>query len=171
MKIFLIAILLFSIIYSGCSDSSLNEPGPENKWYVKGNVVFGLKDSVSFEEILDTLFSFGKIHQVIFSTTKFSSEYPEELWKYRFVDTANTTIKFDTLNEIWNINLWVRGFNEDDAADWHNMHNQLNLQPTLTYLAYGQLYVDIGSEEYWIRKLLETDLFRWVGYNYLFEHH
>ena len=67
MKTSILILVLLSFIYFGCD--SVNEV--KSRKYVEGDVSFGLNNNVSFEEMIDTVFNFGKIYQIKFHTNKY----------------------------------------------------------------------------------------------------
>ena len=167
-------IVSIPFIFLGCNDSS-NEPQLDEKDYVKGDVSFGLKNTVSFEEMLDTVFSFGEIYQIVFNTAKYSTKFPKDsleyiksnIAQYDFIDTSLTLIKYEDNQNQWLFYLWIRGFNETNVSDWYTLRNQFDMLPIQTYSLYGLLKVEEGKESYWINQLKGTGLFEWVDYNYI----
>lgn len=170
MKTFILTLVLLPFIFYGCD--SVNES--ESRKYVEGDVSFTPNDDVSFEKLIDTVFTFGTIYQIKFTANK-SSSLPKDslnyinssLSHYNFIDTSVTNVTYDSIQTKWEIHLWIRGFCEENIPDWYNLQNQLNLQPVPTYFGYGLLKVEPGKEKYWINKLLDSGLCDWADYNYI----
>jgi hypothetical protein len=162
-----------SFILFSCTDTS-TEPTQENKTFIEGNVGFGLNDSISFEQLIDTIYSFGKVYKIDIVTIQYTTELSKDslqfikdhLIAYTFIDSA-TTLKYDDSKSEWLINFWIFNFRENNIFDWFQLLQDLQLNHKVYSFQVGLLEVEPGKEKYWIDELLKINLFRWVDYNYI----
>ena len=176
-KLFQILIFL-PIIFFGCSETT-NEPKMNDNFYVKGEVVFGMKPSIELEQVLITIFSIGEIKQIDFNLYQSSDLFPAYsldyiksiLSNYNFFDTTLTYYFYPAANNRWEFNFFTKDFKLEYLTEWENLRNQLNLYITPGITEFGLLKIDEGKETYWINKLRETDVFEWVDYNHVVSGH
>jgi hypothetical protein len=162
--------MIISLIFSGCDSS--NEPQTND--FIKGDVSFGLKSSVTFEQMIDNVFTIEEIHKIKVGLRNSSTQFPEDslhfiestFYQLNFIDTALTTIRYSDDNK-WLLYLGIRGFSENNIVQWYDLKNQFNMNPTSPYNIYGLFKVEEGKESYCINRLKETGLFDWLDYNYV----
>ena len=172
MRIFIQIIILSSLVFWGCNDTS-NEPQSNNNEYVKGDVSFLLKTTVDFQEMIDAVFPLGEINAIKINLYESSGAFPQDslqylksiFAQYPFIDTTLTSIKFVNEENHWEFFLWIRDFKENNIPDWSTLKNQLNMIPLSNLKAYGLFKIEEGKESYWINLLKNTNLFEWVDYN------
>ena len=170
MKTLFQIIIIVALIFSGCDSS--NEPQTND--FIKGDVSFGLKPSVTFEQMIDNVFTIEEIQKIKAGLYNSSTQFPEDslhfiestFYQLDFIDTTLTTIKYSEDNK-WLLNLGIRGFSENNIVQWYDLKSQFNMNPTSSYSIYGLFKVEEGKESYCINRLKETGLFDWLDYNYV----
>jgi len=170
MKKLIQMVVFLSFMFFGCSDSS-NEPQLNYGDFVKGVVEFKIKNSVSFEQMIDTVFSIAEVYQMEINLYYYSAEFPEDslqyiqtsFERYNFIGTS-PFIEYDDNQNLWSFYLWIRGFKEENISQWYALKSQFNMFPIPTYALLGLLKVEEGKESYWINQLKGTGLFEWVHY-------
>lgn len=179
MKVYKFKLQLFtccflSLLLMSCEDSITIKP-TTNDEYIKGDVSFLLKDSVDFNQMIDTVFTLGEIYQIEITLYETSEVLPQDslqhiksiFTQYPFIDTALTTFKYDENIMKWKFSLWIRGFNESNISEWEYLENYFNMIPVQNIKPYGLIKVEVGKENYWIDMLKNTNIFEWVDYNYI----
>mgnify|MGYP001248672416 CR=1 FL=1 len=172
MKSLIQIVLMISLPFVFFSCDSSNEPQTND--FIKGDVSFGLKSSVTFEQIIDNVFTIEEIQTIKAGLYNSSTQFPEDslhfiestFYQLDFIDTALTTIKYSDNNN-WLLNIGIRGFNENNIVKWYDLQSQFNMNPISTYKIYGLFKVEEGKESYCIDRLKETGLFDWLDYNYV----
>ena len=169
MKI--IPLILFITLLIGCSNK--DQQNPLVLEYVPGDVIIGLKQNVSLEEVADYILSFKNIS--IYNIVSF--EYYSSLPKER-MDSLKSTLEakpyiysgdlrdsyVDSLSKI-KIDLWIVNFGIDARKDWAITKEQF----LLTHIPYpyqaGLLKVEYGKEVEWVHILSQSNLFSFVELN------
>jgi hypothetical protein len=177
MKIILFVFL--TIILTGCYyDRGINVPYPEsnthNKFsnassqqYVPGEIIFWMKDSVSFEQFADTIYSLNNISIDNVTGLQYTSDLSHD--SAQTIDSVlksksfiyNIKVTASTLGNSNNIlvDFGISNFNQNNLIDWNTLIARFKLLHSPSNSQIGLLTVPIGQEKKWINNLLRTDLF------------
>jgi len=176
MKI--ISLVLLIIFLSGCSkNNNSNITGPENPTlnYAQGEVSFGLKDSVSLEEVANYIYSFNNISigEIVFF--QYYSNFPHDsiqsikssLESKNYINSETLTITYDNNESRIVVKFWIKNFRKDDIKNWELLKTQFHLVHLPNEYQSGLLIIPIGKEKEWVNILSNSNLFRFVELNYI----
>ncbi|VAX27520.1 hypothetical protein MNBD_IGNAVI01-1402 [hydrothermal vent metagenome] len=170
----LVSFLIVLCIFISCSDDkdiTSYESQPIN--YVQGQVVFGLKDSVTLINIADYIYSLDNISIIEIVSFQYISSLPIDS-----IQIINTT--FESKSYIWEgttrtsyidnetkifVEFWIKDFTEEDIMDWKLLKERFQLNHSPYYFQSGVLNVEVGKEKEWVSNLSNLDLFRYVELN------
>lgn len=174
MKIIL--FLIFVTIISGCSNfNNSNIIGPINhpNDYVKGDVVFGLRDSVSLTNFANYIYSFKNISIKEITFLQYYSNFPHDsLEAIRSALEAKNYIKPNKVNVFYKsaesrivAEFWINSFSKDEIKDWTLLKSHFHLIHIPNKYQSGLLKTPVGQEKKWMDILLKSNLFRFVELN------
>ena len=176
-----IPLILFITFLIGCSNKDQQNQlvGISLPDHVPGDVIIGLKENVSLEEVADYILSFNNISIYNIVSFEYYSALPKErmeslkssLEAKPYIYSGNLRVSYiDSLSRI-KIELWIGKFGADDRKDWELTRQQL----LLTHIPYpyqaGLLKVEYGKEEEWINILSQSNLFSSVELNVITHTH
>ena len=168
---YLIIILCFFI---SCSDKKENTyPISESLNYAQGEVIVGLKDSVSLEEVADYIYSLNNISINDIVSFQYISNLPKDsmqviiktLESKSYIWKGNPITPYLNSDSLIQIELWVRNFRFEDIEDWKLLKKRFQLSHIPYYFQLGLLNVEAGKEQEWVNILSESKLFRLVELN------
>ena len=176
MKIFLFIVLI--ALFSSCSkpnNTNIVEPINHQANYVKGEVAFGLRDSVSLEIFANYIYSFDNISIKEITFFQYYSIFPRDsLHLIKSVLESKNYIKSRTVNVFYKSNeskivakFWINNFSKDDIKDWTLLKSQLHFVHLPNKYQDGLLKTPIGKEKEWMNFLLKSNLFSFVELNYI----
>src|SRR3990172_3378576 len=155
-----IPFIIVLCVFISCSDKKeITNPESESLNYVQGEVGFGLKDSVTLEEVADYVYSLNNISidsmQIIKSTFELKSYIWSGTTKTSYINSESKIL----------IEFWVKNFRAEDLEDWGLLKNRFQLYHSPYYFQLGILKVEVGKEKEWINNLSNSNLFRFVELN------
>jgi hypothetical protein len=172
MKAISFIILLF--VFVNCSDKKgVTNPESESLNYVQGEVGFGLKDSVSLNEVADYIYSLKNISINNIVAFQYKSNLPQDS-----MQTIKTS--FESKPYVWSgtthtsylngeskilVEFWVKNFRAEDIEDWDLLKKRFQLYHSPYNFQLGILKVEVGKENEWINNLSNSNLFRFVELN------
>jgi hypothetical protein len=185
-----IPFVLLTMLLTGCyNDRGINFPYPENnnynnkpvggevKQFVPGEVNFLLKDSVSFETLADTIYSYNNLSIDNVSGLQYTSDFfPDSaqtidsvLNSRAYINNLNVTVSYLQSGAKMMIAFGISNFNQDYISDWNSLVKRFNLEHLPSGSQEGILKVPDGRENLWINNLLHTKLFVRLGLLVLIE--
>jgi hypothetical protein len=177
----IIPLILFITLLIGCSNKDQHNPlvGIPMPDHVPGDVIIGLQENVSLEEVADFILSFNNISIYNIVSFEYYSALPKErmdslkssLEAKPYIYSGDLRVSYvDSLSKI-KIDLWIINFGIDDRKDWAITKEQFQL----THIPYpyqvGLLKVEYGKEEEWINILSQSNLFSFVELNVITHTH
>ncbi|MGD9489015.1 MAG: hypothetical protein AB7W47_13395 [Calditrichaceae bacterium] len=165
----LITLIILSVIFIGCSNTT-ESPSPE---YVEGDVVFGLQDSVSLEELADYVYTLDNISISDVVSFQYDSDLPQDSMEtIQSVLEAQSYFRSGTVKTSWLetdskilVEFCIQDFESEDRNDWALQTERFHLTHSPYKYQVGLFKVDKGKERDWIDVLSETLLFRYVELN------
>jgi len=169
-----IPFIIVLCVFISCSDKKeITNPESESLNYVQGEVGFGLKDSVTLEEVADYVYSLNNISIDNIVSFQYKSDLSQdsmqiikstfELKSYIWSGTTKTSY-LNSESKIL-IEFWVKNFRAEDLEDWGLLKNRFQLYHSPYYFQLGILKVEVGKEKEWINNLSNSNLFRFVELN------
>lgn len=172
MKAIPFIIVLF--VFVSCSDKKeITSPESESLNYVKGEVGFGLKDSVTLNEVADYIYSLKNISIDNIVAFQYKSNLPQDS-----MQTIKST--FESKPYVWSgtiqtsylnsesevlVEFWIKNFRAEDIEDWELLKKRFQLYHSPYNSQLGILKVEVGKEKEWINNLSNSNLFRFVELN------
>jgi hypothetical protein len=170
-----IPLILFVTLLIGCSNkdqqnSLVGIPIPD---HVSGEVIIGLKENVSLEEVADYILSFKNISIYNIVSFEYYSSLPKEsmdslktaLGSKPYIYSGDLRVSYiDSLSKI-KIDLWIVNFGVDARKDWEITKEQFLLTHQPYSYQVGLLKVEYGKEEEWVNILSQSNLFSFVELN------
>lgn len=178
MKESLFILFGMLILLVGCSgDDKSNITNPENPEieYVKGEVIVGLKDSVSLEQFAYFVYSLNNISIINIVSLQYYSTLPKDsmqtiksnLESRKYITPGSVNVDYIESESKIHVKFWVKEFSYDDIKDWELIRTQLQLFHFPNEFQSGLLKVEVGKEKEWINILSNYNLFRFVELNYI----
>jgi hypothetical protein len=176
-SISLLTLLLLTFLLGCSKNKDTIITGPENPSlnYVQGEVVVGLKDSVSLEEIADYVYSLNNISINEISSLRYYSILPKD-------SIQSIKSNLESKNYIWHgtvnvsyleseskilVEFSIKDFSSNDINDWKLLKTHFRLFHSPYHFQSGVLKVENGKENEWINILSNSNLFRFVELNYI----
>jgi hypothetical protein len=176
-----IPLMLFITFLIGCSNKDLQNPlvGIPMPDHVPGDVIIGLQENVSLEEVSDFIFTFNNISIYQIVSFEYYSDLPKErmdilkssLEAKPYINSGTLRVSsVDSLSRI-KIAFWIGKFSIDDRKDWALTKEQFLLTHEPYPYQVGLLKVEYGKEEEWINILSQSNLFSFVELNVITHTH
>ena len=172
-KLILVSIVL--LVFIGCSDKGIIIDPFFGQNYYPGDVVFGLKDSVSLDEFANYIYSLNNIFIGKVSRLRYKTEFPQDSLQiikselesklYIRSDVSKVTFLNDESKIL--VEFRVKNFGAEDIKDWESLTERFQLQHSPQMFQLGILKVEVGKETEWINYLSNSKLFRFVELNYI----
>lgn len=167
-------IIVLCFFFISCSDKKdITNPESESLDYVQGEVGFGLKDSISLEEVANYVYSLDNISIDNIVSFQYKSNFPQDSMQvintifesksYIWSGTTKTSYLSDESKIL--LEFWIKNFRAEDIEDWELLKKRFQLNHSPYYFQLGILKVEIGKEKEWINNLSNSDLFRFVELN------
>ncbi|MGD9897920.1 MAG: hypothetical protein AB7T22_02220 [Calditrichaceae bacterium] len=161
--------IVLAVIFVGCSN---NAESPLQE-YVEGEVVFGLQDSVSLEELADYVYTLDNISISDVVSFQYDSDLPQDSMEtIKSVLEAQSYFWSGTVKTSWLetgskilVEFWIRDFTSEDRKNWASLIERFHLSHLSYRFQAGLFDVETGKEKEWITILSDNIIFRFVELN------
>ncbi|OIP57078.1 MAG: hypothetical protein AUK34_10265 [Ignavibacteria bacterium CG2_30_36_16] len=167
-------IIVLCFFFISCSDKKeITNPESESLDYVQGEVAFGLKDSVTLEEVANCVYSLDNISIDNIVSFQYKSNLPQDSMQViktifeskSYIWGGTTKTSYSNSESKILVEFWVKSFKAEDIENWNLLKNRFRLNHSPYYFQLGILKVEVGKEKEWINNLSNSNLFRFVELN------